>query len=133
MRSVKELKDALVTEQTKAIELVDQAVSSIDTLLTVSIWGFATLAVIIGILAVIVGYVTLTIGVIAAVGFREIRYSAEKTANDAAKKYMESDDFETKLDSKIGKKGVGEITESLKKSGPDEQGNSEQIFKKKDG
>lgn len=88
MATVQELKDALETEQTKAIELADRAISAIDTLLNLSTWSLGVLAFVVGVIAIF--------------GYALIANSAKKGAKQVAKSgldtYLKSQEFSEALE-----------------------------------
>lgn len=88
LATVTELKDALETEQTKAIELADKALGAIDALLTLSTWSLGILAFVVGVIAIF--------------GYALIASSAKKSAKLVAKSgldtYLKSREFSEALE-----------------------------------
>jgi hypothetical protein len=98
MASVSELKEALLTEQTRAIEIADSAISAIGVIGAVS--GIA------------IGVLGLIIAILAIFGYGWIRNAAtkaaEKVADERMDSYVKTKDFkqlvETKLAEQIQKR-----------------------------
>lgn len=83
MASVRELKDALEAEQTRAVDVADRSIAAIDTLLNLSMWGMTILGILVGLIALF-GY-----GLIA----RSARIAAEKVATEKVESYIKSQEF----------------------------------------
>jgi len=100
LASVKELKDALVTEQSQAVDVADMAISAIDTLLNLSTWALGILAFVVGIIAIF--------------GYGMIANAAKRAAKDVAKSethtYIKSVEFSDLLEVAIKK----EVKERVK-------------------
>ncbi len=117
MATVKELKEALITEQTKALEIADRALVSINTLLNLSMWVLGAFAIIIALIALFGwGFITIS-----------ARKRAEKIAKDTIDAYIDSSMFTNVLEDHVRrevKERVGEktilanITEEPAGSGP---------------
>lgn len=88
MAAVSELKEALVTEQTRALELADQSMAAVGTLLNLSMYVLGGLGVIIALIALF-GY-----GVIA----KGARDSANKVAIERMDSYIISQEFSDLLE-----------------------------------
>ncbi|WP_224824868.1 hypothetical protein [Cognatishimia sp. MH4019] len=103
MASIQELKDALETEQTKALDVADRALTSIDTLLNLSMWVLAVFAIIIALIALF-GW-----GFIA----RSARRRAEKIAKDAIDEYIKSEMFTNVLEKNVRQEVKSRVGEKV--------------------
>lgn len=83
LATVQELKDRLLAEQSRTVEIADSAIAAIDTILNLSTWGLGILGVIIALLAIF-GY-----GFIAS----SARKSAKEVATKAMSSYIKSQEF----------------------------------------
>lgn len=103
MASIQELKDALETEQTRALEVADRALTSIDTLLNLSMWVLAVFAIIIALIALF-GW-----GFIA----RSARRRAEKIAKEAIDAYIKSEMFTNVLEKNVRQEVKSRVGEKV--------------------
>jgi hypothetical protein len=87
MASVQELKDALKTEQSRAIEVSDTAIAAIDTLLNLSQYVLTILGIVLAVLALI--------GIGAMAGLA--RRAAISMANSRLDDYLKSQEFEDRM------------------------------------
>lgn len=85
---MQQLKDALVTEQSHAIEVADRAIDAFDKLLNLSMWTFGILGFVVALIAIF-GY-----GLIAS----SARKAAERVATDRIDSYIKSQEFTDNLE-----------------------------------
>lgn len=89
--SVQELKDALLNEQTRVVEIADQAVSAIGILLSLSTWVIGILGFIIALLAIF-GYTFIA---------TSAKKAAQKVATSGFDSYIKSQEFEARVESAV--------------------------------
>lgn len=91
MASVAELKLALETEQSRAIEIADRALTAISTISAVS--------------GVAIGFLALLIAILGFIGYNRIKSSANsmaaKVAAEAVSNYISTEDFEKLMERKV--------------------------------
>lgn len=83
LATVQELKDGLLAEQSRTVEVADSAIAAIDTILNLSTYVLTILGVIIALLAIF-GYAFIA---------SSARKAAKEVATDAMNSYIKSQEF----------------------------------------
>jgi hypothetical protein len=87
LATVQELKDGLLAEQSKTVEVADSAIAAIDTILNLSTYVLTILGVIIALLAIF-GYAFIA---------SSARKAAKEVATDAMDSYIKSQEFADRM------------------------------------
>lgn len=93
MASVNDVKQALLAEQQRAMDVADRAVSAIDTLLNLSMWTLGVLALVLAFIAVF-GWTVI---------YNAARSRAERVANERLDSYLKGKAFKDELDRKVSR------------------------------
>jgi hypothetical protein len=89
--TIEELKGALLTEQTHALDVADRAITAIDTLLNLATWSLGILAFVVGIIAIF-GYSLIS---------SSAKKAAQRVATESMDSYIKSADFSDMVEGKV--------------------------------